>query len=131
MTIYVVTDRATGAEVYRYDAPQAIEWHGMEFATHDHTEAVVEPEVIQAAGPRRLTKLQFIGRLGDDFDTLLGVSKTNLEVEKFVRMLDWSTPDPDGTSVDLDDARVIEALTKFEQAGLLTHTTANGIRGLE
>ena len=32
-------------------------------------------------------------------------------------MLDWATPDPDGTSVDLDDPRVVEALTALEAAG--------------
>ena len=38
--IYVVTDKATGAEVYRYQADAPIELVGMEFVTHDHAEFV-------------------------------------------------------------------------------------------
>lgn len=120
MPIFVVTRKSDGAEIYRYDNDAPVEWVGMEFATHDHVEYVAPPEVIPAAvGPRRLTKLQFIGRMGDDFDTLFAASKTVLAVEKFMKMLDWATPDDDGTSVDLDDPRVIGALQAFEGAGLM------------
>ncbi len=35
--IYTVTHRATGAEIYRYEADAPIEWAGMGFDTHDHT----------------------------------------------------------------------------------------------
>lgn len=34
--IYVVTDKATGEETYRYQADAPIELVGMEFFTHDH-----------------------------------------------------------------------------------------------
>lgn len=40
MSVYIVTSKATGKEVYRYEADAPIEWNGMEFATHDHTEFV-------------------------------------------------------------------------------------------
>lgn len=36
--IYIVTNKATGKEVYRYQADSPDEWNGMEFATHDHIE---------------------------------------------------------------------------------------------
>ena len=42
MTTYIVTAKATGAEVYRYDSAEPVEWGGMGFDTHDHT-AHTEP----------------------------------------------------------------------------------------
>lgn len=53
MTTYVVTLKATGAEVYRYSADAPIEWSGMELATHDHTAqaepaAPAEPPVVSS-----------------------------------------------------------------------------------
>lgn len=45
MTTYVVIQKSTGAEVYRYSADVPVEWAGMEFATHDHTEAAAVPVV--------------------------------------------------------------------------------------
>ena len=64
MNTYIVTLKATGAEVYRYGADAPVEWGGMEFATHNHV-AVVEP-----AGPVdapaqasvKITKLAFRNR---------------------------------------------------------------------
>lgn len=121
MTTYTVTRKSDFVEVYRYSASLPIEWQGMEFATHDHT---AEVEAITDVIPRmyesrRLTKLAFVGRLGSDFATILVASKQSVQVEMFVRMLDWATPDPDGTSVDLDDPRVIGALQALESGGLI------------
>lgn len=78
---------------------------------------VVEPVYVPPA--RRLTKLAFTGLLGDDFRSILTAAKQSVDVEMFVKMLDWATPDPDGTSVDLDDPRVIGALQMLESAGLI------------
>ena len=78
-----------------------------------------EPTPPPAPVPRRLTKLAFVGRLGNDFATILTAAKTSVEIELFVKMLDWATPDPDGTSVDLDDPRVVFALNQIEGAGLI------------
>lgn len=41
MKTYIVTNKASGAEVYRYSHTEPVDWQGMEFATHDHTELVV------------------------------------------------------------------------------------------
>ena len=41
-----------------------------------------------------------------EFTALLGLARESVEVEKFVKMIDWATPDADGTSIDLDDPRV-------------------------
>jgi len=69
--------------------------------------------------PVRLTKLGFIARLGGDFVNILTAAKQSVQVEMFVKMLDWATPDADGTSVDLEDPRVIGALQMLENAGLI------------
>ncbi len=126
MTTYIVTRKSDSIEVYRYSADAPIEWQGMEFTTHDHTELI---EQIQptSTGPRRLTKLAFVGRLGNDFATILAASKQSIQVEMFVRMLDWATPDPDGTSVDLDDPRVAGALQALESGGLIAAGRAQEI----
>lgn len=62
----------------------------------------------------RLTKLDFIGRIGDAAVTfLLEAAKSSAEIEKFVKMVDWATPDPDGTAIDTNDPRV-QAIRTFE-----------------
>lgn len=116
--IYIVTRKSDGVEVYRYNADAPIEITGMEFATHNHTPNV-DQVVVSKQGSRRRSKLGFIALIGDHFESILMAAKANVEVEMFVRMLDWATPDPDGTSVDLDDPRVVSALTRLEAAQLL------------
>lgn len=108
MKTFIVTNKATGAEVYRYQAEAAIAWQGMEFATHDHTEEVAPEPTATLLHPRRLTRLGFIGLLTqDEFTGLLAAAKGSVAVEMFVKMLDWATPDADGTSIDRDDPRTI------------------------
>lgn len=80
---------------------------------------VVEEPAPYVPPARRLTKLAFVGRLGADFYAILQAAKVNVDVEMFVKMLDWATPDPDGTSVDLDDPRVVYALNSLEAGGLI------------
>jgi len=130
MTIYTVTAKSTGQEVYRYDSAAPVEWPGMEFATHDHTLVPAEVVPSVATGPRRLSKLGFVSRLGADFATILTLAKSNVEIELFVRMLDWATPDADGTSVDLDDSRVIDALNTLESLGVIGTGRAAVILGV-
>ena len=80
---------------------------------------VVEPYVEPPLPARRLTKLAFVGRLGTDFVKILSTAKVSVEVELFVKMLDWATPEADGTSIDLDDPRVVYALNTLESNGLI------------
>lgn len=68
---------------------------------------------------RRLTKLEFIGRLGSAYRDILNASKVSVDIEMFVRSLDWATPDADGTSIDLDDPRLAYALGQMEAGGLI------------
>lgn len=110
MNHYVVTRKSDGEEVYRYDNDVPVSFDGFEFSTHDHTEVggtsnVSAPVLLQ---PRRMTKLDFIGLLTDDeFRDLLLAARVNVDVEKFVRLMDWATPEDDKTSIDRDDPRTI------------------------
>ena len=76
---------------------------------------------------RRLTKLQFVERLGDSYRDILLASKTNVDVEIFIKMLDWATPESDGTSVDLEDSRTIASVRKLEEVGLIPQGKADAI----
>lgn len=62
MPIYRVTRKSDQAEVYRYASDAAVEWVGMEFATHDHTPVPAEPAPEQPAPDPalwRITRLAF------------------------------------------------------------------------
>ncbi len=104
MSNFVVERRDTGEIVYAYGADNAVEWPEYPFAQFNH----VREKIIEAAPiPRRVTKLDFVARLGDDaFDELLLMARQSVAIEKFVKLIDWATPDADGTSIDLDDPRV-------------------------
>ena len=99
--------------------------------TNPPTPAWAQPDPVAPAtyvAPlRRISKLQFVGLLGKDFHTILTVAKSSVEVEMFVRMLDWATPEADGTSIDLDDPRVVYALNSLEAAGLMAPGRAQEI----
>ena len=130
MTTWKVTHRATGQEAYRYQADTPIEWSGMGFDTHDHTEV---PDEITDVTPRmesgrRLTKLAFVALIGEDaFKAVLAAAKVNVDIEAFVKLIDWATPEADGTSIDLDDPRTISGLYALEAAGLIAPGRAQEI----
>lgn len=103
MPNYAVQNRATGEIVHAYTADQPSHADIYPFGTYNH---IPQPEVV-APAVRRVSKLEFVARLGDDeFTALLGLARESVDVEKFVKMIDWATPEADGTSIDLDDPRV-------------------------
>lgn len=119
MPVYIVTRKADGAEVYRYESAEPVEWDGMAFSENDHTEAPPTPESADPPKPTvtRLTKLQFIDRLGDDaHKAVLQMAKVNVDVEAFVQRFELATPDADGTSVDLTDPRTVAGVTAIGAA---------------
>ena len=65
MAEYIVTRKADGVEVYRYQSDAPVEWNGMAFDTHDHTELTSDapdaPVVDNRkfGGRRVITKLEF------------------------------------------------------------------------
>lgn len=62
MKHWIVTRIADAAIVYRYQAEEPVEWQGMEFATHAHTEEVQPEEPPAPAEVRHITKLAFRNR---------------------------------------------------------------------
>lgn len=112
---YTVQNRATGEVVYAYNGDTAVDWPEYPFAEFNH---IPQPPAGPLPPPqRRVTKLEFVGRLGADYIPLLVLSKTNVGIEAFMKMIDWATPDPDSTSLDLNDPRLIGALNQLEQSG--------------
>ena len=113
MSTWQVTERATGKVVYAYTSDEPVEWPGMEYATHNHNKVI---EVVEAP-KRRLTKLELIGRMGEAvFVSIIGMAQQSVEIAAWVEMVRMTTPDPDGTSIDLDDPRTLAGLNAIEPA---------------
>lgn len=113
--IYIVTDKATGAEVYRYQADAPVEWSGMEFATHDHVEQVeIIGDVIQGASSRVLTKLEYLRRFTTEERVNIRESaKTNPVLEDYLVMMELAD------EINTGDADTIAAVNMLEQVGLI------------
>ena len=116
MADYKVQNRHSGEIVYAYTADEAVDWQDYPFTDFNH---IPQADVPIVAPTRRVTKLEFVGRLGDDYIPLLVAAKSNVAIEAFMKMIDWATPEADGTSLDLSDARIIVALAQLEQAGAI------------
>ena len=128
MSIFAVIRKSDGAEVYRYSNDVPVEWDGMPFADFDHV-LVEEPTPPSPPVPPkpRLTKLQFIDRLGDAaYMAILAMSHENLLVEAFIKRFEMTTPDPDGTSIDLDDPRTVAGVTAIGAALVEQGVVTNG-----
>ena len=111
MSTWQVTERATGKVVYAYTSDEPVEWPGMEYATHNHNKVI---EVVEAP-KRRLTKLELIGRMGEAvFVSIIGMAQQSVEMAAWVEMVRMTTPEMDGTSIDLDDPRTVAGLNAIE-----------------
>lgn len=135
MTTYVVTRKSDGEEVFRFTADQLCDVADYPFAEFDYA-ALPDPEpdpvdTRMFGGRRRLSKLEFLALLGEDeFKGVLGAATVSIDVAAWVKMIDLATPEPDGTSVNLDDARVAAGLTSLEAAQVLPQgTTARVLHG--
>ena len=103
MANYTVQIRSTGETVDSYTADFPSHTDEYPYDTYNH---ILTPEVIVQV-TRRVSKLEFVARLGDEeFTALLSLARESVEVEKFVKMIDWASTEQDGTSIDLDDPRV-------------------------
>jgi hypothetical protein len=88
------------------------------------------PNVVETvvAPRRRITKLAYMNRFTDvELATIYTVAKTNIAVEIWLAKFNATTPDIDGTSIDLDDVRTIGGLHAMEAAGLLQSGRATEI----
>ena len=128
MSTWQVTERATGKVVYAYTSDEPVEWPGMEYATHNHNKMI---EVVEAP-KRRLTKLELIGRMGEAvFVSIIGMAQQSVEIAAWVEMVRMTTPEPDGTSIDLDDPRTLAGLNALEPVliaqGIVSEGWAAGV----
>lgn len=111
MSTWQVTNRLTREVVFAYTSDDPVEWPGMEYAENNHVRVVDTVEVPR----RRLTKLEFIGRMGEPvFIAILAMAQQSVEMAAWVELVRMATPDPDGTSVDLDDPRTLAGLNAIE-----------------
>lgn len=130
MPVYIVTRKSDGAEVTRYAATQVVEG-GHPLDRFDHIE-LVEGAAPTAPSVTRLTKLQFIDRMGEAaYVAVLQMAKTHVEVEAFVKRFEMATPEADGTSVDLTDPRTVAGVTAIgsalQAAGVVSATWASEV----
>jgi hypothetical protein len=132
MPTYLVTNKQTGAEVSRYSSKATALLEDYPLSDFAHTEYVEPDPQVPPPSPRRLSKLQFIERLGDAaYLTILGMAKVSVEVEGWVKKLEYATPEPDGTSIDLSNPVTIagvEAIgTILEAQGVVAAGWAQGV----
>jgi len=136
MTTWLVTNRTAGEVIYAYSADEPTEWPGMEFATCNHVAEVV---VVPPAPSRRATKLQFRNLFTTEEKVaieLAALDNPSADMETraqaaglrvFLEDLDSATPDPDGTSIDLDDPRTVAGVNALESYGLIATGRATEI----
>ena len=123
MSNWKVENRLTGEIVYAYGSDDPVEWPGMEYATHNHIRMIEVVEVPK----RRLTKLEFIGKMGEAvFVAILGMAQQSVEMAAWVELVRMATPDPDGTSIDLDDPRTVAGLNALEPVLISQGVVAEG-----
>lgn len=115
MATWVVQNREAGEVVYAYSA-DSVDHDGLyPFSIYNH---IRQKEEIASIAPirRRITKQEFLDLLGSAAVAfILTAAKSDVGVESWVKRLDLVTPDPDGTSVDLDDPRTIAGVEQLEQ----------------
>lgn len=109
MSTYIVKDKRTGLDLTQYVAAIPTEFQGAEFSNTDHI--LLEDIPLELPAHIWLTKQEFFDKLGRDaVNFILSASKTNVDMEAWVKRLDLVTPNADGTSVDLRDPRTIAGI---------------------
>ena len=115
MTTFIVTNKTTGAEVYRYAADAAIEWAGMEFDTHDHSVLTSENVVTDVpVVAMTWTKLEYLRRFTQDERIAIRTAAKQVPaLDDYLELLALAT------EVRSDDPDIVGALTMLEGAGLI------------
>lgn len=126
--IYVVINKTTGAEVYRYESDAPVEWSGMEFFDFDHLPAPIyeptpaDPPAIAIRGPRIISKLAYLRRFTSEERTAVrAASKVSPVLEDYLELMALAE------EINLDDADIISAVNMLSAAGLITPTRANEV----
>jgi len=126
MSIYIVTAKATGAEIYRYSADAPIEWSGMQFADFDHTLEVEAPGTVTDVPVVAMTwtKLEYLRRFTQDERIAIRTAAKQVpQLEDYLALLELAT------EVRSDDPDIIAALQMLEGAGLIAAGRAAEILG--
>lgn len=128
MTTFAVKRRSDGVEVYRYNADQAIEWAGFEFASHEHLalpDAPVSPGVAPAPTPARITKLAFRNRftqaekIAIEMAALDNPSAPMAQRQLAAALRAQLADQRDATHIDLSRQDTRGGVQALEQAGLI------------
>ena len=128
MSTWQVTNRLTDVVVDAYGADTPDHADVYPFDTYNHNRVL---EVVEAP-KRRITKLELIGRMGEQvFVAILSMAQQSIEMAAWVEMVRMATPDPDGTSIDLDDPRTLAGLNALEPVliaqGVVSAGWASGV----
>ena len=128
MSTWQVTNRLTDVVVDAYgaDAPDHADVYPFDTYNHNRVVEVVSPPA------RRVTKLEFVARIGEAvYIAILGLAAESIDIAAWVKLLDLATPDPDGTSIDLDDPRTLAGLNALEPVliaqGVVSAGWASGV----
>ncbi len=85
---------------------------------------------VESNKPRRVSKLDFIMLFTDsEYVAILQASKASVQVEAWYKKFEMTTPNLDGTAIDLDDERTISGVQSLEAAGLIAEGRATEILG--
>ena len=115
MTIYAVIRKSDGQQVYEYQSGSPVEWHGMEFATHDHV-VMPDPAVEPAPDPVgvTLTRLEYLRRFTDtERKTIRAAARVNDALDDYLYMLEMAE------EVRTDDPVTMAGVHALEAAGLI------------
>lgn len=123
MSLYTVFRKSDGAEVYRYNSDAPVEWHGWEFATHDHVE---QPELLPDApaiqAGTTLTKLGYLRRFtAEERIAIRSAAKTSLVLEDYLALLELAE------EIRTDDPDTVAAVQMLEAVGLLAAGRADEV----
>lgn len=120
--IYVVTDKSTGVEVYRYQADAPIELVGMEFVTHDHTPLVdtasdeatlIRMTWSQTQWKRRFTQVERLA--------IRDAATHSPELADYLDLMNGAD------EIANDDPDTIKAMNLLEAVGLIGEGRANEV----
>ena len=89
MSLFVVTEKATGKEIYRYEAAAPIAWEGMELDTHQHDPApeIGTDGVIVGESTRVFTQREFLRRFTPaEYAAIKGAAQVSQDVDYYWQM---------------------------------------------